>query len=54
MDDTTKHALRSQWYFEMECRYDVMPLWWWDNAQREAAFEEWLSAQATVIAQAAE
>ena len=26
---------------ESECRYDVMPHWWWDSDRRQAVYLQW-------------
>lgn len=26
---------------EYECRYDVMPVWWWEPDRRQAVFLQW-------------
>ena len=36
-DDSSFHAFCE----EYECRYDVMPHWWWDPDRREAVFLQW-------------
>ena len=38
-DDISVHAFRS----ETECRYNVMPLWWWHPAAQQAMYEKWLA-----------
>ena len=48
-DDTSVEAFRS----ETECRYDVMPPWWWHPAAQAAVYEKWLARkQAETKAQA--
>ncbi len=37
--DTSVEAFRS----ETECRYDVMPAWWWHPAAQAAMYEKWLA-----------
>ena len=36
-DDSSYHAFCE----EYECRYDVMPGWWWDSDRRDAVYLQW-------------
>ena len=36
-DDTSESAFSS----EYECRYDVMPEWYWDFEAREVVYRKW-------------
>lgn len=40
---------RAAYEDEMERRYDVMPSWWWNRAQRAAAFEAWRATSSAVL-----
>ena len=33
-----------QWQQEMLCRYDTMPVWWWQHGEQEKAYEEYVKA----------
>ncbi|WP_343561773.1 hypothetical protein [Kiloniella sp. b19] len=39
---------RRQWVTEMELRYDTLPRWWWNHAERDLHFEAWYRARKRV------
>ena len=45
MSEPIDEVQEIEWMNLMQCRYDAMPAWWWDRAERRKEFLAWMAAR---------